>query len=78
MDLKIHAPVTFLRIEVRPYLVEHVALYLKEIRRDMTGIGSNNIHDDPFLVLAMIQGCFPVLYLLPDGTFIRVAVLFEE
>jgi hypothetical protein len=36
------------------------------------------MHDDPFLVLAMIQGCMPVFDMLFDSILIGLGVLLEE
>lgn len=70
-------PVPFVRVEVCPYLVEHVALYLEEIRRNISGIRPDDVYDDPLLVLAVAQRRLPVFDLLFDSSFINVAVLFE-
>jgi hypothetical protein len=72
-----YAPVFFVRVEVRPYLVEHVAFYLEEIRRRITGIRTDDVYDDPFLVLSMTQGGLPVLNLLFDGSLICIAILLD-
>ena len=50
---------------------------MEEIRRNISGIRPDDVHDDPLLVLAMTQGRLPVFDLLFDGSFINVAVLFE-
>ncbi len=72
-----YAPVFFVRVEVRPYLVEDVAFYLEEIRRRITSIRTDDVYDDPFLVLAMTQGGLPVLNLLFDGSLICIAILLD-
>lgn len=73
-----HAPVPSLRIKVSPYLVEHVAPHLEEIRRYITSIRSDNMYNDPFLAFALIQGCLPIFDLLSDSSFVRVAILLDE
>jgi hypothetical protein len=72
-----NAPVPFVRVELRPYLVEYVALDLEEIRRNISGIRPDDVYDDPFLILAMAQGRLPVFDLLSDNSFIHVGVLFR-
>ena len=72
-----NAPVPFVHVEVRPYLVEYVALNLEEIRRNISGVRPDDVYDDPFLVLAVTQGRLPVFNLLSDSSFIHVSVLFE-
>ena len=72
------APVPFVHVEFRSYLVEYVALNLEEIRRSISGIRSDDVYDDPFLVLAVTQGRLPVFDLLSGRSFIHVGVLFEE
>ena len=73
-----YAPVFFVRVEVRSYLVEYVALYLEEIRRRITGIRTDDVYDDPFLVLAMTQGGLPVFNLFFDSSLICIGVLLEK
>lgn len=71
-------PVPFICIEVSSYLVEHTPLHLEEIRRRVTSIRPEDVYNDPFLVLSMIQGCLPVFDLLFGGSFVCVAVLRDE
>ena len=72
-----YTPVFFVRIEVRPYLVEYVALYLEEIRRRITGIRTDDVYDDPFLVFAMTQRGLPVFNLFFDSSLVCIAVLLK-
>lgn len=70
-----YAPVSFICIEVSSYLVEHIPLHLEEIRRCITSVRPEDVYNDPFLALAMIQGRLPVFDLLFGSSLVRVAVL---
>jgi hypothetical protein len=73
-----YAPVFLVRIEVRSYLVEYIALYLEEVCRRIAGIRTDDVYDDPFLVLAVTQGNLPVFNLFFDSSLICITVLLEK
>ena len=51
---------------------------MKEIRRRVTSVRPDDVYNDPFLALSMIQGHLPVFDLLFGSRFVCVVVLRDD
>ena len=75
--VRIHrnGPILLVHIEVRFDLVEHGGFHLEQPSLRRTLVRTNDMDDEPFLILALGDRGMPLLDLLTSGGPIRLAIL---
>jgi hypothetical protein len=67
--------VSLVDIEICLYFIKDRALHVEELAVCGLDIRTNDMHNDPFLILPLRYGRMPVFDLLLHNCFVRVVVL---
>lgn len=69
------APVSLVNIKICLYLIKDGALHVEELAVCGLDIRTNNVHNDPFLILPLRYGRMPVFDLFLHSRLVQVVIL---
>lgn len=69
-------PVALVNVEICFDFVQYRALHVEELSVRQLCVWTDDMHDEPFLVLPCQDGCLPVFDLLLHSCFVRFVILY--